>query len=231
MIKKIQFDVDKYNFINIFEKYFDEKLYKLHSKLVFERKFSETAGGTEEFEVLTKTYDELITKPIFKKLWKAFVLDVVKPYFDNRSILIQKLPSFRIFPSKHSVKYVNKITDGYNKHLDSEPPYYHPDFETNFWIPLIECDFLNDFYYHDKDKDWYRRADVRINELFVFGSGIVHGNRVHNESSNTRCSLDFKALALDDYDENTLTDRIILKRGQKFKQKDWYSTKHYYMEM
>ena len=65
----------------------------------------------------------------------------------------------------------------------------------------------------------YRRADIRENEILAFSSDVIHGNRVHNESPNTRCSLDFKAF-LDDYDENTLTDRIILKRVQKFKQKD-----------
>ena len=231
MIKKISFDASRHNFINIFEKYFNTKLYNLHKKFTFERKFSETAGGTEEFSLISKTYDDLITRPSFGKLWKSFVIEIIKPYFDNRTILVQKLPSFRVFPSKHSVKYVDKITEGYNKHLDSEPPYYHPVFETNFWIPLIECDFLNDFYYQDKKKDWYRRADTRIDELFVFGSDVVHGNRVHNESPNTRCSIDFKALALDDYDINLLTDRIVLKRCLKFKQKEWYSTKHYYMEM
>ena len=70
-----------------------------------------------------------------------------------------------------------------------------------------------------------------MNELLIFSSDVVHGNRVDNKSSHTRCSLDFKALAVDDYNENLLTDQIVLKRGQKFKQKDWYSTKHYYMEM
>ena len=93
------------------------------------------------------------------------------------------------------------------------------------WYPAC----LEDFYY--EDDDWYRRADIRENQILAFSSDVVHGNRVHNESPNTRCSIDFKALALDDYDINLLTDRIVLKRGLKFKQKEWYSTKHYYMEM
>lgn len=231
MIKKIKYDQTKYNFKNVFENHFEEDLDKLHKKFEFERKFSNMAGGTEEFSLVAETYTKVIRTPVFNKLWVSFIQEVLKPYFDDRKIYVQKLPSFRIFPSLHSIQYVQKITDGFNKHLDSEPPYYHPIFETNFWIPLIECDFLNDFYYHDKEKDWYRRIDARMNELVVFGNDVVHGNRVHNESPNTRCSLDFKALAVDDYDESVLTDRIILKRGQKFKQKDWYSTKHYYMEM
>jgi len=229
MIKSIQYDIKKYNFTDIFEKYYDEKLVKLHKKFQFERSFSDMAGGTEEFELVSQTYSDVIKTSSFNNLWSEFIKEVVKPYFDNRPIYIQKLPSFRIFPSLHSIKYVQKITDEYNKHLDSEPPYYHPKFESNFWIPLTECDHLNDFYY--QDDDGYCRADINTNELLIFSSDVIHGNRVCNDSSNTRCSLDFKALAMDDYKENLLTDQIVLKRGQEFKQKDWYSTKHYYMEM
>ena len=229
MIKTIQFDIKKYNFTDIFEKYYDEKLTKLHKKFKFERSFSDMAGGTEEFELVSQTYSDVLKTPSFNKLWLEFIKEVVKPYFDNRPIYIQKLPSFRIFPSLYSVKYVQNITNGYNKHLDSEPPYYHPKFEINFWMPLTECDHLNDFYY--QDDDGYCGADISTNELLIFSSDVVHGNKVRNDSSNTRCSLDFKALAVDDYKENLLTEQIVLKRGQEFKQKDWYSTKHYYMEM
>jgi hypothetical protein len=229
MIKTIQYDIKKYNFTDIFEKYYDEKLVKLHKKFQFERSFSDMAGGTEEFELVSQTYSDVIKTSSFNKLWIEFIKEVVKSYFDNRPIYIQKLPSFRIFPALHSVKYVEETTDGYNKHLDAQPPYYHPKFESNFWIPLTECDHLNDFYY--QDDDGYCRADISTNELLIFSSDVVHGNKVHNESSNTRCSLDFKALAVDDYKENLLTDQIVLKRGQEFKQKDWYSTKYYYMEM
>jgi hypothetical protein len=229
MIETIEYDIKKYNFVNVFQEYFGEDLTKLHKKVHFEREFSDMAGGTEEFEVVSQTYMNVIKTSSFNKLWIEFIKEVIKPYFDNKAIYIQKLPSFRIFPALHSVKYVEETTDGYNKHLDGAPPYYHPKFESSFWIPLTECDHLNDFYY--QDDDGYCRADISMNELLIFSSDVIHGNKVHNESSNTRCSLDFKALAVDDYKENLLTDQIVLKRGQEFKQKDWYSTKYYYMEM
>jgi hypothetical protein len=229
MIETIQYDIKKYNFVNVFQEYFGEDLTKLHKKVHFEREFSDMAGGTEEFEVVSKTYTDVIKTSSFNKLWIEFIKEVIKPYFDNKAIYIQKLPSFRIFPALHSVKYVEETTDGYNKHLDDQPPYYHPKFESNFWIPLTECNYLNDFYY--QDDDGYCRADISTNELLIFSSDVVHGNKVHNKSSHTRCSLDFKGLAVEDYDETMLSDKIILKRGQEFKQSDWYSTKHYYMEM
>tara|TARA_Y100001951_G_scaffold42094_1_gene33325 strand:- start:213 stop:905 length:693 start_codon:yes stop_codon:yes gene_type:complete len=230
MIETIEYDIKKYNFVNVFQEYFGEDLTKLHKKVHFEREFSDMAGGTEEFEVVSKTYTDVIKTSSFNKLWIEFIKEVIKPYFDNKGIYIQKLPSFRIFPALHSVKYVEETTNGYNKHLDAQPPYYHPKFESNFWIPLTECNYLNDFYYWD-EHDLCRRGEVRMNELLIFSSDVVHGNRVENKSSHTRCSLDFKGLAVEDYDETMLSDKIILKRGQEFKQSDWYSTKHYYMEM
>ena len=230
MIEKIQYDNKKYNFAKVFQEYFEEDLTKLHKKFQFEREFSEMAGGTEEFEIVSQTYTNVIKTSDFNKLWIEFIKEVIKPYFDNKSIYIQQLPSFRIFPAGHSVKYVEETIDGYNKHLDEQPPYYHPKFESSFWIPLVECNYLNDFYYQDEHES-YRRADIRINELLIFSSDVIHGNSVHNKSSQTRCSLDFKGLAVDDYDTTMLSDRSILKRGSPFKQKDWYSTKHYYMEI
>lgn len=226
MIDKITFDNHKYNFSKIISNRLDQELVKLHQKYKFNPKFLDMIGGKGEYEVVKDVYSKIITTKTFKALWDSFITETIKPYFDNETILYQKIPSFRIFPSHHSVQYAEKIIDGYNKHIDSDPPYYHPKFEINFWIPLIECDHLNDLYY--QDKDWYRRVDIRINEIFIFGNDILHGNKVHNESPNTRCSLDFKAFKFNDYDKNLLTDKIILKKGKQFKQKEWYSTDYYY---
>ena len=56
-------------------------------------------------------------------------------------------------------------------------------------------------------------------------------NFFKNNSKNTRISMDFKALLSSNYDKNSISDKIIIKRGRQFKQNEWYSTKHYYMEL
>ena len=229
MINIIEFDNEKYNFEAIFSNFFNEKLCTLHKKYKFEPKFLNMTGGKDEYEITKKVYKKIILSKTFHALWINFIKDFIKPYFKNEKILYQKTPSFRIFPSNHSVQYVEKITDGFNKHIDSDSPYYHPKFESNFWIPLTECDHNNDLYY--QDKDWFKRVDIDRNKIFVFDSQVYHGNKVKNNSFNTRCSLDFKALKKSDYDLNELTDKIILKRGKRFKQNEWYSTKYYYEEM
>ena len=52
-----------------------------------------------------------------------------------------------------------------------------------------------------------------------------------NKSKNTRISIDFKALSLSDYDQKLISNKKIIKRGKEYRQKDWYSTKYYYMEI
>ena len=52
---------------------------------------------------------------------------------------------------------------------------------------------------------------------------------MHNKSFNTRASLDFKALKISDYDTSLISDTLLVKkRGQYYKQTDWYSEQYYY---
>ena len=102
-------------------------------------------------------------------------------------------------------------------------------FEENFWMPMTKTDELNDLYFIDNHQK--KRVDAKLDEIFRFGNNVVHGNILKNNSKNTRMSMDFKALLLSNYDEKLISNKTIIKRGKKYKQKDWYSTKHYYMEV
>ena len=94
---------------------------------------------------------------------------------------------------------------------------------------MTQTDELNDLYFLENNVK--RRVDAKLNEIFRFGNDVVHGNMVKNNSKNTRISMDFKALLSSNYDKNSISDKIIIKRGRQFKQNEWYSTKHYYMEL
>lgn len=229
MYDKIYFDIQQFNFRKIVSNFLNEDLERLHKSYVFEPNFLDMVAGKQEYDIVKQIHKKIITTKTFKSLWRSFILETIKPYFDNEKILYQKTPSLRIFPAYQSVQYVEKITEGFNKHQDRDAPFFHPEFETNFWIPLTECDHKNDLYF--QDGDWFRRVDVRTNQIFVFDKNTIHGNRVHNESFNTRCSLDFKALKLKDYDPSILSDKLITKIGKKYKQKEWYSTQYYYDEL
>ena len=72
---------------------------------------------------------------------------------------------------------------------------------------------------------------TKFYEIIHFGNDVIHGSILKNNSENTRISLDFKALSVSNYDEKLISDKIIIKRGKKYKQNEWYSTKYYYMEI
>lgn len=222
-IEYLTYDNIKYNFKNLFEGFFKCDLTQLNIE-----KKSYDICGTDNIQIVEDAYKNVINTEHFKKVWYSFIYFVVKPYFNNEKILIQKLPSINIIPSECEVKYVDKTVNGYNLHLDSYEPFCHPLFEQNFWMPMTETDEMNDLYYVDDDK--MVRVDAELNQIFRFGNNMVHGNKVKNES-HTRVSIDFKALPLSDYDKNLISDKKIIKRGKEHIQKDWYSTKHFYMEL
>ena len=228
-IEYLKYDNNKFNFKDLLKKFYDCDLTQVHKKFNIEQKFYDVTAGIDNLSIVEDTYKNVINSKSFKDVWFNFIKSVIKPYFKNNKILIQKLPSKNIIPSGCEIKYVHKIVDDMNLHLDSAQPFYHPMFEENFWLPMTEADDLNDLYYLNKNKK--TRLNAKHDEIFHFGNDVIHGSILKNNSENTRISLDFKALSVSNYDEKLISDKIIIKRGKKYKQNEWYSTKYYYMEI
>ena len=228
-IEYLKYDNNKFNFKDLLKKFYDCDLTQVHKKFNIEQKFYDVTAGIDNLSIVEDTYKNVINSKSFKDVWFNFIKSVIKPYFKNNKILIQKLPSINIIPSGCEIKYVHKIVDDMNLHLDSAQPFYHPMFEENFWLPMTEADDLNDLYYLNKNKK--TRVNAKLDEIFHFGNDVNHGSILKNNSENTRISLDFKALSVSNYDEKLISDKIIIKRGKKYKQNEWYSTKYYYMEI
>jgi len=227
-IEYLKYDNTKFKFKELLKNFYGCDLTQIHKKFNIGQQSYDVTAGIDSLSIVEDTYKNVINSEIFQDVWLSFINSVIKLYFKNDKILIQKLPSINIIPSGCEIKYVHKIVDGMNLHLDCHQPFYHPMFEENFWLPMTETDELNDLYYLNNTKKI--RVDAKLDEIFRFGNDVVHGNIVKNNSKNTRISLDFKALLVSDYDENLISDRIIIKRGSEYKQNEWYSTKHYYME-
>ena len=228
-IEYLKYDNNKFNFKDLLKKFYDCDLTQVHKKFNIEQKFYDVTAGIDNLSIVEDTYKNVINSKSFKDVWFNFIKSVIKPYFKNNKILIQKLPSINIIPSGCEIKYVHKIVDDMNLHLDSAQPFYHPMFEENFWLPMTEAEDLNDLYYLNKNKK--TRVNAKLDEIFHFGNDVIHGSILKNNSENTRISLDFKALSVSNYDEKLISDKIIIKRGKKYKQNEWYSTKYYYMEI
>ena len=98
-------------------------------------------------------------------------------------------------------------------------------FELNFIVPLIDMDDHNGIFV---DKTYF---SPNYGDILIFDQ-LEHGGYVKNESSNTRVSIDFKALKYKNYDSSLLSDTIMVKkRGKWMPQKDVFNTEYYYREL
>lgn len=239
MIKIIKYDTDRFNFRSYIENCLG-KLEDIHKNFDLKPCALNTKGGVDDrmlacidpdentfYGLIEKVFKEVIhSQYAFRYMWWRFQKEVLKPLFNEDRIVAQKLPSIKIFPSGYEWNYVeNPIEkDGrkINRHLDSDPPYYHPEFETTFILPLIDMDEDNGLFFDDKMRL------INYGEFISFTSEHYHGGYVINNSKNTRVSMDFKAVPFSKYDVSTLSDKLIKKRGKLVKQNEIYTIGKYY---
>lgn len=242
MYKIFDYDINVFCFRDIITDIIGCDIEELHMKHAFITDINNITGGynpdtdnndytyRESANVYTeKIFKRLKNNNIFLDLWYNFRLFVKHNVFDGESIFIQKLPSLRIFPSDTKNQYSEKLSmyNGalINLHRDCDPPYYHPPFELNFWLSLIDTDEYNSLYIENSGN--LQCLKMNYGQLLMFND-VVHGAFLHNTSQNTRISIDFKSFLSDNYQPSILTDKLVKKRGSYYKQNEWYSEKYYY---
>ena len=234
MIETIHYNTNVFNFRNLFENCLGE-LESIHKNFDIVEVEELTGGGVcdpvenTQYGLIEKLFQEVVHQHQFQDMWNDFCKTVIKFYFDNDKILVQKLPSIKIFPSKHNWKFVENIDyvdeRPVNFHYEYEHPFHHPMFELNFIVPLIDMDDHNGIFV---DKTYF---SPNYGDVLIFDQ-LEHGGYVKNESSNTRVSIDFKALKYKNYDSSLLSDTIMVKkRGKWMPQKEVFNTEYYYKEL
>ena len=117
MIDIIKYDTEKYNF----RKYFEDclgGLEDIHLNHSIEDIGESTAGGVvfdksrdnTYYGLIEKLFREVVNGPYtFRFMWWEFQKEVIKPWFlGENAIVIQKLPSIKIFPSKTDWLFVEE---------------------------------------------------------------------------------------------------------------------------
>ena len=150
--------------------------------------------------------------------------NIIKEWFKEASV-IQDLPSIKIFPSGHDWLFVDDphIVNGrkVNRHLETDHPFHHPAFESNFIVPLIDMDKDNGIFVDDK------MYACKYGEMIIF-KGLYHGGYVTNISKNSRVSIDFKGCGWSEYDRDSLEDTMVRKKGKWVKQSELFTIGNYY---
>ena len=210
----INFCTKKYPFKSLFENLFDCPLEKLHEKYNID---SEVHWDAEKIPGggLDVLYEKIYPFP-FQRLYNDFLKNVINAEIAQRS------PSVWVVCSNVSLVY-GPTTDGINTHKDGEPPYLHPKWETNYWVPFIDTDEYNCLII--KGKPYV----LKYGQVLIFnGNSQEHGTPVLNKSKNTRVSMDFRCCELKDYNPSLLTNEKIKSRGEWFPQNEHFTTECYY---
>lgn len=232
-MKVHNYNVQKYPFKILLEDLLECKLEKIHEKYKISSE-----------EIVGKVYEYFRTNNDFQFLWKSFCDNVLKEILEDTKIVVQQLPSVKIIPSKEKltesdenkewVQFGGKIIeqDGmkFNCHSDGEAPFFHPSWETNFWIPMVDVDEDNTMYVMNDNK--LKPCLLKHGQILEANlNSYQHGAKTFNNSKNSRVSLDCRGLAHREYDTDKLSDTIIKSKNINFKQSEYFSVGQYYMEV
>jgi ectoine hydroxylase-related dioxygenase (phytanoyl-CoA dioxygenase family) len=188
-MKKVTYSIEKYPFKEKLQGVFKvEELSAINDSIeVFKR---ENDQSTEYH----KKYYEWARTEEFAVLYEAFVVNVVKPLY-NESIVYQAIPTFR-------VAYPNNIAVG-EWHKDKwyrDQEWAEDVREDNFYLPFTDAFDTNTIWVEsEENKGDYAPINCNYGELVQWdGSNLTHGNKV-NETGKARVSIDFRVMKYSNY--------------------------------
>ena len=138
MLKRFYYNTKRYNFKQLFVNCLG-KLEDIHKNHELVQIIELTSGGVANpkhnthLGLIEKLFREVVHTKQFLDMWNDFCDLVVKPCITTNQMVIQKLPSIKIFVSKHEWRFVNNTTilngKEVNLHYEIEYPFHHPEFE------------------------------------------------------------------------------------------------------
>jgi len=153
--------------------------------------------------------------PTFLEVYERLVKEVIAPLFDEKVVIFQKKPTFR-------VHLPNNLCVG-QKHRDGD--YFHPAGEINFWLPFTKVFDTNGIFVESEpEKGDFHNVALDYGEVFRFyGNKCWHYNEV-NTTGCTRVSIDFRIIPGSRWDFNAEPTGSSVKSGMKFVIGGYYDT-------
>jgi ectoine hydroxylase-related dioxygenase (phytanoyl-CoA dioxygenase family) len=215
MIKNYQYDIEKYNFVGLFEGLFvvEDGLSQLHTTLDKQYDFFDSPGKDSDTVFHRVFYDKMRSSwPEFLNLYKKFIKEVIAPIVGAEDkIIYQTWPSFRVHLPD------NVAVGGW--HCDGD--YNHPKGEMNFILALTPMFESNTTIAESEPgKKDFRQIEIDPGGFAQFdGNRCTHGN-LPNRTGVTRVSFDFRVMRYEDY--NSEHELLSLSKGNKFIIGDYY---------
>ena len=184
------FDTEKHQFIEYVKGlYQTDTLNQLH---LLSADYQQENIGDVETELHKRFYQDIKSRPEFKRLYCAFLKDIHRSFFPEEDALIyQSFPSIRI-------QWINNVT--VPPHYDSDDIGRHPLGEKNFLLPITEMVGTKRLFIESEPgKGDFQGITMEYGDLLFFnGNKCTHYNEKNVEGS-IRISLDFRVILQRDY--------------------------------
>ncbi len=162
-----------------------------------------------------KRFYELARQGVFQSLYFKFIMEVVRPLYDE-SIIFQTIPTFRIsFPNNVAVGEWHKDKDYRDKEWAEAVQ------EDNFFLPLTDAFDTNTIWSEsEEDKGDFAPINAKYGQLIRWdGSSLRHGNKI-NATGQTRVSADFRVMTRSNY---IPSDKSSINTSIKFQLDGYYT--------
>jgi hypothetical protein len=201
---KIKYDTEKYNFKALISEIFEyDDLSKIHKKADFTELIKISNTDTHKFQ--QSEYHQIYYKNFYKikPLYEQFILEVLKPIYNNKRLVFQATPTFRLhFPMGTAVGMFHKDKDlrDYSWHEKIK--------EDNFYLPFTDAYDSNTIWYEtEEDKGDFTAMNCKYGEAIRWdGTNLKHGNKT-NLTEDTRISMDFRVTTEELFINNTSTTK------------------------
>ena len=162
-----------------------------------------------------KLFYEWMETEDFKEKYRTFIVDNVRPLYNDR-IVVQNKPTFRIcYPNNIAVGEFHKD----KWYRDSE--WAAKVKELNFFLPFTDAFDTNTIWVESaEDKQDFAPMNCQYGEFIPWdGPNLLHGNHI-NKTGKTRISIDFRVI---EYHNYIPSDKGSINVNKKFKLGEYYT--------
>lgn len=208
MIKKYQYNTEKFPFINITKKIFDiqnlENIHRLLEKPLDIPTNHHQDQKSDLHKIFYKNYEDVSSD--FLTTYRNFVSYLATEHFNSMNLIYQTKPTFRVHtPGSLAVAKWHK-----------DKIYNHSHQEINIFLPLTKAFDTNTIWTESiEDLGDFQPMEAIPGEYYIWdGANLMHGNK-QNTTNSSRVSVDFRIINKDNfnYKGESVTTKVPMKLG------------------
>lgn len=214
-MKVINYNTIKYNFKEQIKDVLNTQTLSfihLNDDFIYNKKFERKNDQSTHYH---QKFYQYARSSSFQNLYKDFIVEVVKPEFDE-TVIYQTIPTFRLhFPGNVAVGEFHRDRDYRDSNWSKRVQ------ELNFFLPFTDAKNTNTIWVESEEgKEDFLPIEAKFGELVMWdGTNLLHGNKT-NEEKTTRISVDFRVMPISRYEPS---QHGSINTATKFELGEYYS--------